>query len=210
MAITYPLSPPSGHRTAQKIKLTAWTTTAVNASPYTGSQQVYQWPGEGWLLEVSLPPMKLADAEAWISFLIALRGRTGTFLFGDTARTTSQGPGTGGAMASGSGNLAGNTSIATTGWTHSVTGILKAGDYFQIQASGSPQRLYKVLVDANSDSSGNATFEIFPRLRETIPNLTSIYTGNIKGTFRLAEDNIDWDIDAAKVYGISFKAVEAI
>lgn len=408
MSITYPLTPPSGHHTAQKTKLSAWTTNAIAASPYTGSQQVFQWPGEGWKVDVSLRPMKMQDAEYWVSFLLALRGNAGTFLWGDTARKTPQGIATGtpkvnstaggitlksflahltaslalsvaigdtvvifangtgsGSVgvsddgssggnvyvrlgselvnagkgdcyiclsatktattitAAGSGmtglsicggtfsgvigyggftnvggtsasasssvtttrdnsvvvsgvqvlgdstltttsgtqqalsalggaacieaiittvaptsgtvvttsetfasaawqqwslellgapptNAAGNEVLITDGWTASQAGIVKAGDYLQLQASGAPQRLYKVLADANSDGSGNATFDIFPRIRETIPDNTAIVTATARGTFRLLNNQQDWDIDEALVYGIEFQAVEAL
>jgi hypothetical protein len=209
MALTYPLSPPTGHKSLAKIKLTAWNTVGINASPYSGSQQVYLWPGEGWMLDCALPPLKLADAEPWVAFLMALRGRSGTFLFGDTSRLTTQGFGTGTPLTNGS-TAAGATSIVTDGWTINKTGILKAGDYIQITASGLPQRLYKILQDANSDASGNASFDIFPRTREVIPNNTSIVVASCKGTFRLTDNKTNWDVDSAKVYGITFSAIEAI
>jgi hypothetical protein len=36
---------------------------------------VFDWQADAWMLEGSLPPMKLADAEAWVSFFAGLRGR---------------------------------------------------------------------------------------------------------------------------------------
>ena len=213
MAINYPLSIPVGHHTAQKSKLTAWTRVALSESPFTGSQQVYQWPGEGWKLDFSLRPMKAADAEPWIAFLLALRGMSGTFECGDTARKTPQGVATGTPLTNGAGggaNLAGATQLVTDGWTPNVTGILKAGDYIQVQAASSPKRLHKVLADANSDGSGNATFDIFPRLRETLADNLVIVTASAKGTFRLAGNQQDWSIDQALVYGVSFSATEAL
>jgi hypothetical protein len=93
--LQFPLSAPVGHHTVKSLKMIAWATAAMSTSPYTGSQQVYQWPGEGWKLDVALAPMKASDAEPWIAFLTSLRGRAGTFVFGDTARKTPQGVATG-------------------------------------------------------------------------------------------------------------------
>lgn len=205
------LVPPSGHRAAQRIKITAWTKTAMSVSPYTGSQQVYQWPGEGWALDVSLPPMKATDAEEWIAFLLQLRGRSGLFEFGDTARTSPRGVATGTPLTFGTGNVTFSPMLATDGWTNSVTGILKAGDYIQIQVSGGVKRLHKVLADANSGATtGPANLYLFPRLREIIPDNTPIVIASPRGTWRLANDDTEWDIDAAKVYGLRFSAIEAL
>jgi hypothetical protein len=213
MSVVFPLSPPTGHHTAQKTKMGVWNTAGMSVSPYTGSQQVYQWPGEGWKIDVALRPMKAVDAEPWIAFLTSLRGQYGTFLWGDTARKAPQGAvdNVHARHATGSLNVAGADSLVTNFYSQaSVTGILKAGDYIQLTASGCPQRLYKALTDINTDSSANATIPIFPRLRETVPDATSFSVLNCQGTFRLAKNQQEWDIDQALVYGIQFSALEAL
>jgi hypothetical protein len=43
-----------------------------------------------------------------------------------------------------------------------------------------------VLVDANSDGSGQATLELFPRVRTAFASGTSITVSNPKGVWRLA------------------------
>jgi hypothetical protein len=178
------------------------------ASPFDGSQQAFEWPGEWFELEVSMPPMEQEDAELWITFLLSLRGQSGTFYYGDPSRSTPAGVATGTPKVNGS-NAAGSKTLATKGWTHSITGILKAGDYLQI-GSGITRRLYKVMKDANSDGSGNSTLDIFPRLREALSDNTAITTTSCTGVFRLAENRREWNINAALQYGIQFKAVEAI
>jgi hypothetical protein len=75
--------------------------------------------------------------------------------------------------------------------------------------TGTAQRLYKVLTDANSDSSGNATFDIFPTLREGVSDSQPITTSNCMGTFRLAANQSVRSADYARIYGIDFKAEEA-
>ena len=70
-------------------------------------------------------------------------------------------------------------------------------------------RLHKVLTTRASDANGKATLDIFPRLREAHPDFSAIITSSPKGTFRLAENRVAWDIDEVKTYGLGFKAVEA-
>jgi hypothetical protein len=140
-----------------------------------------------------------------------LRGPVGTFTFGDQYATTPRGVATvtsTNALVNGA-NSAGSKTVATKGWTHSITGILKAGDYIQL-GTGSAQRLYKVLADANSDSSGHATLDIFPRLREALSDNQVITLHDCKGLFRLVDTRREWDIALAGIWGISFRAVEAI
>ena len=148
---------------------------------------------------------KLTDAEQWITFLLKLNGMEGTFLFGDPNAKTPQGPATGTPLVNGA-SQTGN-SLITDGWTVSVTGILKAGDYIQL-GSGSTTRLYKVLNDADSDAGGNATFDIWPRLRVSPADNDLIITSAAKGLFALAGNIMEWDIEGAMKYGISFTAIE--
>jgi hypothetical protein len=62
----------------------------------------------------------------------------------------------------------------------------------------------------SSDSNGNATLDIFPRLRESPADGDAITVLNCVGTFRLAVNQTEWDLDSAFLYGLSFKCVEAI
>jgi hypothetical protein len=209
MAITYPLTPPAVLG-PQDFTLTELNVIGETESPFTLNQQLQQWPGQEWLLELTLPPMLYAQAEQWISFLGALFGKRGTFLMGDYNRPTPQGPMSGTPLASGS-NANGLNVINLRGAAVSVTNWAVAGDYIQLQVSGAPQRLYKVLENASSDAGGNvSSLTIFPNLRETVPDGTAIVTTNCAGTFRLAANQQPWKIDRDKVYTISFKAKEAI
>ena len=127
MSISFPLSMPTNVGSV-KTNLTQDSTIGIARSPFTKQQQVFQWPGEGWMLDVSLPPMKRAAAEKWWSFLVSLRGQLGTFYAGDDQATTPQGVATGTPVVNGAqGSM--SPTLATKGWTHNVTGILLAGDY---------------------------------------------------------------------------------
>lgn len=87
--------------------------------------------------------------------------------------------------------------------------ILKAGDYVET-GTGTARRMYKTLTDTVTDGSGNATLDIFPRLRESPAANQNIYWNDTQGTFRLSSNQNSFDIDEALIYGIQFQAVEAI
>ena len=208
MSIAYPLSPPNiAGLGPQTVKFSMVDLVGETVSPFTGGQQEQQWPGNWFEIEVTLPPMLRAQAEQWIAWLGALHGKFGTFLMGDYNARTPQGTALGAPTIAGAGNVNGMSQLVTNGWTPGAT--LKASDYVQVTASGQPQRLYKNLLDATADVSGNMTIQIFPNIRETLSAGTPIITANTAGTFRLAENLRTWSLDRMKVYGISFKAKEA-
>lgn len=157
-----------------------------------------------WMADINLPRMTRAQAEPWVAALLSLNGREGSFLLGDTANKTARGTATGVPLVKGASQT--GASLITDGWTAGVTGILKAGDWFQLGA-GTTARLYKVLVDANSNGSGEATLDIWPKLRSSPADNAALVVSSPMGRFMLA-NNIDWSVDHAKAYGLSFQAVE--
>lgn len=207
MSIVYPLQMPLVPGWS-KINVSATNIVGLSRSPFTNQQQVYQWAGEYFSVDVSMPPMPQVTAEAWINFLVSLRGTLGTFYIGDEERATPRGVATGTPVVNGAQSSMSNT-LVTKGWTASTTNIFLAGDFIQL-GTGVQQRIYKVLTNANSDGSGNATFDIFPILREGVSNNQPITLLNTQGTFRLTADDRKWDMDAAHIYGIDFACEEAL
>lgn len=53
--------------------------TKLSMSPYNFNQQVYSWEGKLKIVQLTLPPMKLADATNWSQFLDDLNGFENTF-----------------------------------------------------------------------------------------------------------------------------------
>jgi hypothetical protein len=148
--------------------------------------------------------MQREYAEQWICFLIKLKGPHGTFLAGDTSAKVPRGVATGTPLVKGA-SQTGETLI-TDGWTAGTTGILLAGDYIQLG-----NYLHKVLVDATSDGSGNATRDIWPPLRSSPGDNASIVTSNTVGVFRLTSTTVPlFDVGSELVYSMSFSGVEAL
>ena len=179
---------------------------SVTMSPFTYQEQVYQHEGERWSGLYTLPPMLKNHAAIWISFLIKLRGRRGTFKAGDQDRKTIQGATVGTVLVNGAGQTGNSINVDGVGAT--VTGAFKAGDYITIQ-----DRLYMVTDDANSNGSGEATLYIEPALRSGIlaiaDDATVLYT-NTTALMRLDSNEQNWDTDHISKYGISFSFSEAL
>ena len=194
MAISYPLSLPTNVGMAS-IELRARNTVAVSMSPFTYKQQTHSYDGQMWEADITLPPMNRDDAESWVSFLMSLKGRAGTFLLYDPSAKSARGTATS-ATVTGS---AGDDSLTVV-----MTGTLKAGDYIQI-GSASDATLHKVLVDQD----GDGTLEVWPKLRKDRTSVAVDLT-SASGLFRLASNETAWSVDNASFFGISFGATEVV
>ena len=199
MALVYPLTLPT-HTGIAQIELRAVNAVAYSQSPFTFAGQAHAYQGQMWQADVTLPPMKTADAEQWLGFLLSLRGQYGTFLLGDPLRTSLRGTATSCSITGSSGD---NTVSATvpSGET------LLAGDYIQL-GSASTATLHKVLVDYTGTGTA-ADLEIWPAIRTT-HSASSATLSNAKGNFRLSANEQAWSINEASIYGITFGAMEAI
>jgi hypothetical protein len=90
MAISYPLSLPSV-KGPSSIVIRARNAVGMLESPFSFSQQVQDFGGDRWEMDVMLVPMKRANAEEWVAKLLALKGAYGTFLLGDSVNTSPRG-----------------------------------------------------------------------------------------------------------------------
>lgn len=188
----------------QSITIRPRTAAAPVSSIFTFQPQVQVWGGQLFMADVQLRPMSRASAEAIIAALVSLNGPEGSFYLGDTANKTARGAATGTPLVNG-GSQSGY-SLITDGWTAGVTNILRAGDWIEV-TQGGIKRLHKVMEDVNSDGSGNATLAIWPKLRASPADNAAVVTSSPVGKFMLAGD-IPWNISEAKLYGLSFSAVE--
>ena len=207
MAITYPIALTS-LRTPRSVVIRKRSVVGSQSSSFTLQPQVYAWSGQLWEAEVTLPPMKRAEAEAWIAALISMNGREGSMLLGpDYANQSPRGIGTGTPLVNGAGQT--GYDLITDGWTLNQTGIMKAGDWFQL-GSGTSARLYKVMADANSSGlgTGGATLTIWPKLRSIPADNDPLTITSPKGRFMLSSNETEWAIDQASFYGLSFGASE--
>lgn len=202
MAITYPLSFPNAN--IARISISAATAVTASRSSFSYVTQIQRFSGQIWFAEVVLPPMNREQVEDWSVFLLKLNGKEGTFLLADPSKATPRGSVPGTPLVKGA-NQTGN-SLITDGWTPSQTNILKTGDLIAIG-----QRMYTVLGNVNSNGSGEATFDIWPRLRSSPADNAAITTSNCSTIFRLSSNsNTIYNVNPDKNYGLSFSAEEAL
>lgn len=210
MAITYPLTAPVTTIGIQEIEFKAANVVSVSQSPFTYRQQVFQHPGQRWEVSVRIPPCKSDLANAWVSFLLSLKGQTGTFLLGDpnmkdprgTAKDTPGTPVVNGGSQTG-------TSLDIDGLPLNETGYLLAGDYIQL-GTGSDTFLHMVLNDVDTNGSGEATLDLWPDVRNAPSNNATVVVSDTKGHFRLANNVSAYSINSISSYGIEFQAYEVV
>jgi len=170
----------------QNMTMRLRSATSISTSPFTYDQQTFQHQGVRWEAEVTLPPLTRADAKQVEAFFASLRGQGQTFTMGNPLHNVTAV----GTITSGSRN---STSV-----TGSVAGAV-AGDYFELNGA-----LYIITEIAES------TFDIMPPLRTAITSATSMDFTLPKGNWRLASNEIEWNINQASLYGFTFACVEAI
>lgn len=181
---------------------------ATIVSPFTGQTQTQQWPGGDMMSGTcTLAPLRQDYADDWIAFLLQLRGMANAFQMGDPLKAIPRGTPLGSPLidnTQNSGNLAMSQSLGTKGWQVSTNGLLKRGDYIQING----YRLHRVLDDVNSDANGNATIAIWPSLREQPADSSTVVTSNTQGLWRLATNKRKWSFDITQTTMLSFQFQE--
>lgn len=208
MTISYPLSLPT-HTGIRSINLRAINAVAYERSPFTFAGQAQASAGQMWAADVTLPPMKRADAEQWVAWLTSLRGQFGTFIMGDPISAIARGTARGTDTVTVNGGSQTGQDLDITSDQLSETGYLLAGDYIQL-GTGATTSLHKVLVDADTDGSGNATLTLWPNVRTAPANGATVTVQSAKGRWRLAGNESEWSVSEASIYGISFSAMEAV
>jgi hypothetical protein len=194
---------PTSPAAPASVEFTAMDTVAMSTNPFTAQQQVQDWQASWLEASVTYPPLTHVQAQSWIAFMMSLRGQAKIFQLGDPLARATRGSGAGTPLVDGSGQT--GYTLATKGWTHSASGILLAGDLFQIG-----YRLYRNLTIANSDGSGLATLCIWPQIRESPADGTSIITTATQGLWRLKSNARKWSLTEMRVYGLQFEMREAL
>lgn len=206
--ITYPLETPS-------TELVGLTLRAVEAigfveAPTSFRSNTQDFGGQRWEADIELSPAMMRggelEPEEWVALLLALRGRRGTFLAGDPAGATPRGGWAGTPVVNGA-HAAGASAVALDGLTAGTT--VKRGDYIQF-GSGLLTHLHKVTQDGTASGAGEITIDIWPFLRASLADNDAIVTTGAKGHWRLASNTRQWSIRHARLYGISFAAIEAL
>ena len=151
-------------------------------SPLNSSTQTLELPGAHWYATLNFTNLNAEKGRILSAFLAQLRGSSGRFYLYDSAFSTPRGVATGTPLVKGASQT--GSSLVTDGWTTSVTGILLAGDYIEVNSE-----LKIVVADVDSDASGNATLSIEPPLRNSPSDNAPLTMTNPKTIMRLVDDN---------------------
>lgn len=203
MAISYPLAMPT-YPGVTRVSFSQVNAVATSESPWTYASQTQVHQGQKWQAEFTLPVMACEHAEQWMCFLLQLNGTAGSFMLGDPLQTAPRGNWSGAPVVNGSGQK--GNSINIRGLIPGAT--IAPGDCFQIG-----NRLYKYICmnTVAADGSGQATLDIFPRLRESPADGTGIIAIAPKGLFRLSSNDTEiYSSHQMEYYEVGISAVEAL
>jgi len=206
MTITFPLQLPV-FPDESTVTIRPLNTVAILTSPFSLKQQVQRFDGQLWQADIKLRLMPRATAAPWTALLLAMNGREGTVLVGDPYAAAPLGVATGTPLVDGASQT--GATLATKGWSASVTGILKAGDHIQL-GSGAATRLHQVIEDADSDSGGLASLTLWPDLRDSPADGAAVVIQSPKGTFRQSANDSGWTADNRGLIEITLSLIEAV
>lgn len=197
--IAVPISPG-----LKQIELGMSDTVAMSTSPWTGQSQAQWFPNDAWDGEITLPLMTVDQIGAWEAWLSELRGMKNVFPLGNPLRAMPRGMAAGSVPFTNGVNSAMATSLALKGFKPNKALLLLPGDHLQVG-----YRLHRVLNVVNSDASGLANIDIWPIVREDIPDSTAIILRNPMGLFRLAENRRSVTQTETRMGSVTVKIVEA-
>lgn len=151
-------------------------------SPFTGDDQVVEFPGSRWIASLQFENVKDSTAPALESLIWSLNGRAGRIKLWDFAAGYLSNPRiVQGAPVVAAANQQGRL-LTTRGWLPDVV-VLRLGDWFEVNGE-----LKRVTADCVSDGVGNATLRFTPMLRRPPPAGTPLTVDRPCGTFRLQDD----------------------
>ena len=175
------------------------TTQRSFASPFGGSEQVIDLLNDRWLISLSLPNRKFADAAVIEAFIASLRGMTNTVALYHWVRKVPRGTMRGAPTVAAASAGAGSLTITTT-----VGATLLAGDMIGVGGL-----LLQVATDAAANGAGVMVVPIVNRLRTAVAGGTAVVWDKPTAPFRLASPSA---IQYIPGYApeVSFDFVEAI
>ena len=153
--------------------------TRTYQSPLTNAVQTASRKGSLWKASLQFNNLSGDDRKVMQAFLVKLNGQQHRFTLQDHSHTLR---GSGGGTLRVNGATQSGTTLVCDGATASVNNYLRAGDYISFN-----NELHMVVVDANSDASGNVSLSIAPPIRKTPADNTIVdYTVPVQGVFMLA------------------------
>ncbi len=204
---TYPLTMP----TTPNFVRSEWSISravGLSKSPFSFTQQAFEYTGAVWTASVTLPPMTRAQAVEWQAFFMQLHGSFGTFLMGDPDAKNVRGT-VANTIAVNGNHVLGAYDIAVDGADISESQLFKKGDYVQFN-SGATSKLHMIIADVASNGSGEATLTIEPPLSSALSNDATVSYVSPKAVMRMSNNELSWNASHISLYGVSFSCEEVL
>ena len=201
MSFSYPLSMPETPKPVEADLYIERNQTVVEG--FSRNKQVQRAPGDRWIGKITLPMMGKATAQDWLGFFDALDGFVGSFYLShpDFTEVSGTARGTTGSVT---GENQGS-SVQTSGWSANQTGLFRRGDMIQVG-----ETLKRIVEDADSDASGDATLKIMPVLYKKTSGDEDVVTENPQGIFRLSDGFVQPSSDLLGNHSFSFAVEEVL
>lgn len=159
-----------------------------------------------WAVTLSSDRLYEADAGAWKSLLMQLRGQTNQLSLWDFARPAPRGT-MRGTMTISTDAAQGATSLVIVA-TGENSKTLLAGDLIGL-GSGTTQQVVMVTSDATSHvSTGVITVTIEPPLRNAFVATSAVTWDKPKALFRRTQSKAGWDYESVFASGFSLDLIE--
>lgn len=206
MAITYPLDVPLEE--FAQVDVEPVDVNALQISTFTGQERLQTFEGDYWKVTLRYRDLDRDLGRPVQGFVQALRKSFGTFVVRYPGYGTSRGQAAtvlSSPLVNGDGQ-AGNRVLNVKSAPASVSNWLVVGDVIQVGPDTRPH-WHTVLSDVTTDSSGNATIDIWPAVRNTTVNNDIIVTETPRGLCRLL-DTVNTRITTPTIYGLELQCRE--
>lgn len=199
---------PAAIRNAATVQWGSKANTQSLTSPFDGSMQTVEHPGQRWKASVSWPRLPRAQWPVLAAFLSSLGGTAGRFTFSPPhghRRATSVISGT--VRVKGAGQT--GTTLAIDGLPNSVV-VFEIGDFISFNNAASRPQLHMVAAQATSNGSGEATLTITPPMRGSPADNVEVEWDSPVGVFMLVDNEQDAGMHDANRPGRADYSIEII
>jgi hypothetical protein len=173
---------------------------AVGRSSFDGSAQATTIGAPRWAFTVETGPLRFTEVPQWEAFVDRLRGKVNRARAWDWRREAPLGVATGTPVVAATGS---GSSVLTSGWTPSITGILLAGSWMGINGE-----LKRLSADISSNGAGQATATFEPPLRASAPEAGAITLVKPTALFQLVSDRPGMKQAGARNPGMTLQFME--
>jgi hypothetical protein len=192
---------------AQELVWALQSNTQTFSSPISQITQTAEMAGARWTARLTFKNKSASDHRAWLAFGAQLRGASGRCYLSPAFAYPRVGAGGGSPVVNG-GSQTGNTLVIKNA-AHSITGWLKAGDFFSF-ASGTGYELKICTSDASTDGSGAVTLTFEPPIRVSPSDSAAIEITSPQAVMRLADDSqVSWTISPPALGAATMQFVES-